>query len=368
LATVLSVVPFHVVPPQSGGQNNITGFNDFLGRKHKVLLLSTPLNAAQHSYPFTIYPVFSKSRLRYVNLFKAFSIARFCRQQKVNYIIAEQPFICMLVYLVSKMTGIPFYLHSHNIEYERARTTGKGWWKLLKPYESWAMRKADAIFFITDYDRDVAIKQFNLYPSKCHLVPYGIYHDEVIEINTDNRNAIAARHGIAADEKFLLFFGLLNYQPNTVAVDFILEKINPLLLNQPAFKYKILICGKGLPERFKGLRDQQNIIHVGFVENIDEYIQHADVILNPVTTGGGIKTKVVEAISFNKNVVSTRTGAIGIDENICGGKLLLSADDDWKSFADNIVRASSLQIDTPASFFEMFAWKNIIARLSPLFS
>jgi polysaccharide biosynthesis protein PslH len=368
LATILSVVPFHIVPPQSGGQNAIAGFNDFLGRKNKVLVLSTPLNASRHSYPFTIYPLFSKSRFRYLNFFKAFSIARLCRQEKVNYIIAEQPFICAFVALVSKLTGIPFYLHAHNIEYERARTTGKWWWKLLKPYEGWAMRKADAVFFITDNDRDVAIKQFQISPSKCHLVPYGVYHDNAAAIASNGRSTLASRHGITADEKILLFFGLLNYQPNTVAVDFILDKINPLLLNQQAFKYKILICGKGLPERFKGLRDQQNIIHAGFVEDIDDYIKNADVILNPVVTGGGIKTKVVEAISFNKNVVSTRTGAIGIDENICGGKLLLSADEDWRAFTSNIIKASSLQINTPPSFFDKFYWGNIIKSLSPLFS
>jgi polysaccharide biosynthesis protein PslH len=368
LATILSVVPFHVVPPQSGGQNAIAGFNDFLGRKHKVLMVSTPLNKKGHTYTFTIYSLFSKSRLRYVNIFKALAIAKLCRKNRVQYLIAEQPFISLLTWFVSRICSIPFYLRNHNIEFERARSTGKWWWKLAKPYERWAMRKADACFFITPYDMDLAIDTFKLPAEKCYIVPYGVYNSKATN-ESEKQNFILNKYNLQPDEKILLFFGLLNYQPNIVAVDLILEKINPLLLNHPDFKYKILICGKGLPDRFNGLADyaDKNIIHAGFVENIDAYIQSADVILNPVITGGGIKTKIVEAISLNKNVVSTRTGAIGVDEDICGGKLLVSDDDDWNTFASNIINSSSLRINTPQSFFNNFYWGNIVDRMSGLF-
>jgi hypothetical protein len=55
----------------------------------------------------------------------------------------------------------------------------------------------------------------------------------------------------------------------------------------------------------------QNIIYAGFVDDISIYFKGADVFINPVSYGGGIKTKLVEALGYNLNAVSTSNGAIG---------------------------------------------------------
>jgi glycosyltransferase involved in cell wall biosynthesis len=366
LATILSIVPYHILPPGDGGQNAIVGFNNFLGRRHKVLIASTPLNAKGGNYSFTTHPLFSKSRFRYLNFFKAFTIANFCKEHTVDYLIAEQPFIALIVYLVSKIRGIPFYIRSHNIEFQRARSIGKWWWRLLKPYERWAMKKADAIFFITSYDRDVAIRTFNISINRCHILPYGIDHSSIPDGNDREREAIIRRHKLNPEERILLFFGAFDYQPNALALEIILGTINPQLLKHPQFKYKIIICGRRMPSRYNNLIDfsDRNILYLGFVEKIDEYIKGADVILNPIITGGGIKTKVVESISFDKNVVSTKTGAIGVDTELCNGKLLISEDDDWNAFTQNILKAASLQLHTPKSFFDEFYWGNITDKVN----
>ena len=78
----------------------------------------------------------------------------------------------------------------------------------------------------------------------------------------------------------------------------------------------------------------QNIIYAGFVDDISIYFKGVDVFINPVTDGGGIKTKLVEALGYNLNVVSTMNGAIGVDEKICNGKLFVCENDDWQTFAD----------------------------------
>jgi hypothetical protein len=194
MATILSLVPFHVIPPKTGGQNGIARFVDFLGRRHKLFIVSTNLNAKEHSYPFTIYPILSKSRLRYLNVFNVIPIVRLCRKNHVQYLIAEQPFIAYMVYLAARWLHIPFYLHNHNIEFERARTTNKIWWRLVKPVEGFVMRRADVLFFKTAEDRDLAVRTFNILHSKTYIVPYGVNNAELPPDNAEKRRAIAERH------------------------------------------------------------------------------------------------------------------------------------------------------------------------------
>src|SRR5687767_8429839 len=105
------------------------------------------------------------------------------------------------------------------------------------------------------------------------------------------------KHAIGENETIILFNGVLDYKPNLDALLVILEKINPFLLAHPSFKYKILICGKNLPDDLNELKayKDKNILYAGFVNDIDAYFKGADLFLNPVQSGGGIKTKMVEA-------------------------------------------------------------------------
>ncbi len=129
---------------------------------------------------------------------------------------------------------------------------------------------------------------------------------------------ICKTHAIQETEKLLLFNGTLGYKPNLDALDTILEKINPLLLDATGFAYKIIICGNKLPSSYAGLVDYQekNIVYAGFVDDINLYFKGCDIFINPVIDGGGIKTKIVEALGYDLSVISTKSGAIGIPEEV----------------------------------------------------
>ena len=106
----------------------------------------------------------------------------------------------------------------------------------------------------------------------------------------------------------------------------------------------------------------KNIIYAGFVDDISVYFKGVDVFLNPVTDGGGIKTKLVEALGFNLNVVSTRNGAIGVDEKICNGKLFLCDNNDWQAFATRMREAPLVSKTIPPEFFQHFYWESIAKK------
>ena len=126
------------------------------------------------------------------------------------------------------------------------------------------------------------------------------------------------------DLPLLLFNGSFQYIPNREALDNLLFKVNPLL-QQKEIPYLILIIGLDIPETIKNA-SYPNVKILGFVENLELYLTGCNVFLNPVQSGGGIKTKLVEALAFNLNAVSTENGAIGIDPALCNDKLIVCPD------------------------------------------
>ena len=179
------------------------------------------------------------------------------------------------------------------------------------------------------------------------------------------REIVSAKHAIRQNEKILLFNGLLDYKPNLEALMFILKDINPLLMHQHAFQYKIVICGKGLPEHLNELREytDKNIIYAGFVDDIEMYFKAADIFLNPVQTGGGIKTKMVEAIAYGAEVISSKTGAAGINESVCGDKLNIVPDYNPTAFAEAIIKNAGANSVTPQSYYDHYFWGSIIQKV-----
>jgi polysaccharide biosynthesis protein PslH len=133
-------------------------------------------------------------------------------------------------------------------------------------------------------------------------------------------------------------------------------------------KYKILVCGKGLPGSFDELRGyaDKNIIYAGFVDDISAYFKAADLFLNPIISGGGVKTKAIEAIAMNCTVISTEIGALGLKREVCGAKLHVVADNDWSAFSTTLIQNFHQNSITPPSFFDYYYWGNIAAKVAEI--
>jgi glycosyltransferase involved in cell wall biosynthesis len=108
----------------------------------------------------------------------------------------------------------------------------------------------------------------------------------------------------------------------------------------------------------------KNIIYAGFVDDIETYFKGADLFLNPVQSGGGIKTKMVESIGFGTTVIATRSGAHGISKASCDDKLVILDDNDWSAFANAIIENVNQLSVTPPKYYEYYYWGNIARRVT----
>ncbi len=359
--SIVSIVPYKILPAHLGGEKGIAVFNEYLSKEAQLTCIGTQNNDIRLAKGYRFLNILSDHRWRYINFFLYFTVRKIISQQKATHLIIEHPYYGWLAWLLRSTLSIQLIVHSHNIEYMRSKSINRSWWRLLKWYEGWVYSIADKIFFISDDDQSFAIEHLGVKENKSLTVTYGIEQERLPADISEQRKLIEEKHRILPEEKILLFNGALYHHTNYDALKIILDKINPLLLQESSFKYKIIICGKGLPSFFNELKEyaDSNIIYAGFVDDIEAYFKAADIFLNPILSGGGVKTKAIEALAMNCTVISSPLGAMGIRQEVCGEKLFIVSEGDWKKYRDLIITTPANN-QTPASFFEYYYWGKVV--------
>ncbi|MBK7589270.1 MAG: glycosyltransferase family 4 protein [Bacteroidetes bacterium] len=360
---ILAIIPYQVFPAIMGGQKGIALFYKYLSRLVSLTAFTTQNNRPEPG--LQIINTLSNAVFRYVNPFNYFTIRKHARECQATHLLFEHPYFAWLIWLFK--IGSPYHIivHSHNIESERFKSIGKWWWKILWYYERAAYKSAHQVWFKTPEDKQYATIHYGVREEACHIISYGI---EAVALPTnaelnEARETLLSQYSIAPNDILILFNGTLSYKPNLDALKAIIEKINPYLL-QTSLSYKMLICGKNLPDTFNQLLDykHQHIIYCGFVDDIDLYFKGCDVFLNPLQDGGGIKTKLVEALGFGKVSISSQNGAIGVDAAYTGGRLTIVADKDWRAYSDAIVKHHQPINNDNAAFYKHFSWHSIATK------
>lgn len=365
----LFVVPYRFLPPANGGQKAAWGFASWLGKAVPLWVLSTVNNEVPSpaGLSFKLLPWLSKHPWRYVSLHSAFQLYRAIRLCGVRHLIVQQPFFALLAVVVCRIARVQLYIYSHNLEYIRFKSMGKWWWPLVWITEYLAYRLASHVLFISADERQPAIDSFGLRQYRCHVLPYGTDLREQPEAGNAGK-VIRRRHDLPDNARILLFFGPLGYAPNQQALDRIVSELLPFR-DQLGDELHIFVCGGGLPASYRSEKWMQatGFHYLGFVEDIDAYLQACDLMINPMESGAGIKTKVIEAIAAGLPVVSTFNGALGVNQSLCGDMLRVVPDGDYHAFRAAV---TSLLLQprprTPQAFFQYYHWENCLQPLLQL--
>lgn len=126
----------------------------------------------------------------------------------------------------------------------------------------------------------------------------------------------------APDRSALLFFGALDYAPNSDALAFLLDEVWPRVrATHPGARLRIL--GRRAPP-WLAARREPGVELGGFVDDLRPSIAAAGAVVVPLRLGGGTRLKILEAMAMGRPIVSTRIGAEGLD--VAHGRELLLAD------------------------------------------
>lgn len=273
---------------------------------------------------------------------------RCVRDNRLQGIVASSLIAGLHGALLKLATGLPFWMDEHNVEWHCSKRYGHKLWRLIFLLEAFILKLADHVTCVSEQDRNRLISTFRLPPDKVVVAPNGV----------DFAGLQGSGCGEERTHKKVLFFGVLDYPPNTEAVEILGREIAPLV--DP--EIRILVAGRGgegLRERFPRLEFQ------GFVEDIHQLVRDCDGLVVPILSGGGTRMKILETVACERPVVSTACGAEGIDLSATGEALTVT--DDFKTMADWINRLPLGGTVKPnPSFAELYDWEKIWQNKAPL--
>jgi hypothetical protein len=363
MARILSVVWYKFLPARFGGQKGIAEFNDQLANHHTLFCLCSKNNhAGQLNYSMLAeLPI---KKVQVINPLNWLKINRKIRELGISHLILEHCYYGLAGIWAKRLLGVKLIVHAHNIEATRFREAGKWWWRILWMLEKKTYQNSDLVLFKTREDREFAMNEFGLKETQSIIVPFGLSRTSV-PTKTEKENAVSLireKHHISYDDKILLFSGTLDYLPNAKALKALVKEIIPILSKMTNQSFKLLVCGRIIFPEFNYLLElaDENYIYAGNVEDPENYLLAADIYLNPVTEGGGIKVKSLEALSYNLSVISTEHSARGINQYLTGNKLHVCTDDDWTSFCRLITEAWNEKNNIPTAFYENYRWEQVM--------
>lgn len=111
----------------------------------------------------------------------------------------------------------------------------------------------------------------------------------------------------------LLFVGTLDYYPNEDGIVYFSQEVLPILRRVAPVSFQIFVVGARPPRRVRALARSPEMKLVGEVASLDPVYNAADLIIVPLRAGGGTRIKLLEAFAYGRPVVSTSTGAAGLE-------------------------------------------------------
>lgn len=357
---ILSIAPYRVLPASSGGHWAVVSLHDSLGQLCEDHVVGTVDNGSDTGYSFVLHRIFPAAPRRYLPTAGLRKVRGIAMRYDVTHIICEHPYMAPLAIALSKSLKIPWILRSHNIEALRFRQLGKPWWRLLRVYERYAMKSAHAILFITQEDYNQALEEYDLLPEKCHIAPFGTNLKAPPNGQQNARMEVAERMNLNPALPWIYFLGVFSYGPNADAAEYLICQLFPKM-REAGLNFELIIAGKGLPAHLQALSAAggRGLHYAGFVEDLDTFIKACDIMVNPLSSGGGIKTKAIEALAYNKIVVSTEHGAAGIHQEMCGTNLAVVPDGDLPAFTKAVSEAMEREPQLPEAFYQHYNWEAI---------
>jgi glycosyltransferase involved in cell wall biosynthesis len=374
-------------PPRDGGAiatlNMATGLSD---SGHKVRLLA--MNTTKHFFDpgripeqlrekITIITVDIKTHIRWPLLLWNFLFSkrpynavrfhsrRFTDKLKVlmneenpDIIQLEGPYLDYCIPLIREMSKAKISFRAHNLEYEiwerRAKQTNnpaiRGYLKILssriRKLEQSLAEKVDMIVPISVRDHNGFLKLGLSCPSI--VCPVGL-------------DVRAYPEPAPIHEIRLFYIGALDWAPNTEGLDWFFQNVwKRLTVLHP--EIDLHIAGRNPEYYFNSKKELGRVIIEGEVDDAHAFINNYSVMIVPLLSGSGIRVKILEGMLLGRTVITTATGAEGLDVTDNRNILIANTADAFVAHIDKLIRSPELasSIGSAARQFVMQNFDNLV--------
>ncbi len=347
-------------PPDTGAKVRSYFVLRYLAQQHRITLLAftrpdDPPEAEEHlrSFCTKVYTIpIQRSRSRDIqsqvasllsgNSFviqrdffseMAQKVDQLMTSETFNAVHADQLWMAQYAIRAKKCTpGVRLVLDEHNACYQIFQRLADGErnplkrlfyereWRAMQRYETQACAQFDQVVTVTREDQAILRGMLSKPVSGESQVNFS-----TIPICVDTQAVQPVRP--AAGSYNVFHMGTMFYLPNITGMLWFAQEVWPRILAQVP-QATLTIVGKNPPPEIRELSDANHdghrIMVTGYVPDPRPYLEGAGVFIVPLLAGGGMRVKIVEAWRWGLPIVSTSTGAEGIDYR--DGEIILIAD------------------------------------------
>lgn len=178
------------------------------------------------------------------------------------------------------------------------------WWRLRR-FERRVCIACKNILAVSEADREALALRAPGKASAMRLLPNGV--DPVYWSRDANFPPARIPRGVEA----LVFDGTMDFRPNIDAVVWFVRTVLPLVrADRPQVRFYIV--GRNPSPEVVSLADTPGVIVTGSVPDTRGWVAGAAVYVVPMRMGGGVRLKLLQAMSMGCAIVSTPMGAEGI--------------------------------------------------------
>jgi len=201
-------------------------------------------------------------------------------------------------------------LDMHNVESDLARQSPQSRWRRpfspsLRTLERKAAKIADRVWVCSKLDRE-RLKAIVARSAQIDVVPNGVpraaENPPVLPPMPDPANGFPA----------MVFVGHLSYAPNVDAAERLARIILPRI-RQALPMAKLMLAGRLPSASVKALSALDDVTLIENPQDVRDLLATAHLSVIPLTTGGGTRIKILEAMVAGVPVVATPFAAEGLD-------------------------------------------------------
>ena len=308
-----------------GGGNRVFYLLREVAKRHEVSLISFVEDEEEAGSVSSLLPhckrVETVQRAHHVPVslfpyepFEEFNCPEF--REKLEALLAEEDFDLVhfewpqMAQYADLFTGIPRFLTEVEVNYAAHYTfvalQKNPLKKVRKLYNSLQTlyrevelcRKVDQVVCVTEEDRT----SLRGYVEEKKL--------SVINTGVDTQYFTCNESG-SFEPDTLVFVGAFRHEPNVDAMLYFCRQLFPRILEERPLT-RLYIVGNGPPESIQALQSRPQVTVTGYVEDLRDFYQRAQIVVVPLRTGVGIRGKILEAWAAGKAMVATPLACQGI--------------------------------------------------------
>lgn len=386
------LTPYLPYPLLSGGQIRTFNLLKQLADKHEITLFALIKDQAEKKYISEIEPYCQK-----VKVFKR-SKRPFTLRNVVKTAFSSYPFLVMRNHVTQAVKAIKQELSNHNYDLIHAETfymmphlpqtqiptilaeqtieylgyesyARKTPWPIkqllnvdinkIKHWEKYYWQETDRLIVMSQQDKQY-IENIIQDSDKIEVVANGV------DINWFNQKAQKL-----PQKPTILYVGTFKWLPNIEAVEFLVEKVWPLIKNQlPQAQLKIV--GNAPTKKILSYQQTEpDVIVTGRVPDIRGAFKKSHVLVAPVFSGKGTRYKILEAMACGTPIVASKTAVEGL--NVKHQKQALISDNPQKmaQFTTQLIQDKQLwnKLSRQGHQFveKNYDWPLIAAKLDKIY-